>query len=101
MYPQPPTPPMHYHHTFGFYQSRPYQPLSSPPKAAPISLGHFLENFVKSMTTSSLQFQQSTQASLKNLELQVSLMVKEISEIKAQKRGEKLEVALKSLKSLL
>ena len=45
------------------------------------------------MTISSLQFQQSTQTSLQNLEIQVSLMAREISDIKAQRSGEKLEVA--------
>ena len=44
------------------------------------------------MAISSLQFQQSTQVSLKNLELQMSLMANEINEIKAQKSGEELEV---------
>ena len=45
------------------------------------------------MAISSLQFQETTQASLQNLEIQMSLMAKEISEIKAQKSGEELEVA--------
>ena len=44
------------------------------------------------MVISSLQFQETTQASLQNLEIQMSLMAKEISEIKAQKKGEELEV---------
>ena len=45
------------------------------------------------MAIYSLQFQENTQASLQNLEIQMSLMAKEISEIKAQKSGEELEVA--------
>ena len=44
------------------------------------------------MAISSLQFQETTQASLQNLEIQMSLMTKEISEIKAQRNGEELEV---------
>ena len=49
------------------------------------------------MAISSLQFQQTTQASLQNLEIQVSIMAKEISEIKAQMSGEELEVAPQEL----
>ena len=45
------------------------------------------------MAVSSLQFQETTQVSCHNLEIQVSLMAKEISEIKSQRSGEKLEVA--------
>ena len=44
------------------------------------------------MAISSLQFQQSTQASLQNLEIQVNLMAKEISQIKVQRSGKELEV---------
>ena len=44
------------------------------------------------MTISSLQFQETTQVSLQNLEIQVNLMAREISEIKAQRSGEELEV---------
>ena len=44
------------------------------------------------MAISSLQFQETTQVSLQNLEIQMSLMAKEISEIKAQKSGEELEI---------
>ena len=49
------------------------------------------------MAISSLQFQQSTQASLQNLKIQVSIMAIEISEIKAQRSGEELEVAPQEL----
>ena len=49
------------------------------------------------MAISSLQFQETTQASHQNLEIQMSLMAKEISEIKAQKSGEELEVAPQEL----
>ena len=49
------------------------------------------------MAISSLQFQQSTQTSLQNLKIQVSLMAKEISEIKVQMSGEELEVAPQEL----
>ena len=44
------------------------------------------------MAISSLRFRETTQASLQNLEIQMSLMTKEISEIKAQRNGEELEV---------
>ena len=44
------------------------------------------------MAISSLQFQETTQASLQNLEIQMSLMAKEISEIKVQRSGKELEV---------
>ena len=63
------------------------------PQATSISQGPSLEDLVKSMAISSLQFQETTQVSLQNLEIQMSLMAKEISEIKAQKSGEELEVA--------
>ena len=53
------------------------------------------------MAISSLQFQETTQVSLQNLEIQMSLMAKEICEIKSQKSGEELEVAPKSLRSNL
>ena len=53
----------------------------------------FLEDLVKSMAISSLQFQQSNQVSLQNLEIEMNLMAREISEIKAQRSGEELEVA--------
>ena len=52
------------------------------------------------MAISSLPFQEITQVSLQNLEMQMSLMAREISEIKAQKSGEELEVAPKSLRNL-
>ena len=58
-----------------------------------MSQGPSLEDLVKSMAISSLQFQESTQVSLQNLEIQMSLMAREISEIKAQRSGEELEVA--------
>ena len=94
MYPQQPNPPMHYDYTPRFYQPQSYKPPPPPPhQATPISQGPSLEDLVKSMVISSLQFQQSTQVSLQNLEIQVNLMAKEISEIKAQRSGEELEVA--------
>ena len=93
MYPQQPTPPMHYDYTPRFYQPQPYEPPPPPPQAIPISQGPSLEDLVKSMAISSLHFQQITQSSLQNLEIQVNLMAREISEIKAQRSGEELEVA--------
>ena len=44
------------------------------------------------MAISFLQFQETTQVSLQNLEIQVSIMAKEISEIKAQRSGDEFEV---------
>ena len=94
MYPHQPAPPMHYDYTPRFYQLQSYEPPPPPlHQAIPISQGPSLEDLVKSMAISSLQFQESTQVSLQNLEIQVNLMAKEISEIKAQKSGEELEVA--------
>ena len=93
MYPHQPTPPTNYDYTPGSYQPQPYEPPPPPQQAIPISQGPSLEDLVKSMAISSLQFQQSTQVSLQNLEIQVNLMAKEISEIKAQRSGEELEVA--------
>ena len=84
---------MHYDYTPRFYQPQPYEPPPPPTQAIPISQGPSFEDLVKSMVISSLQFQETTQASLQNLEIQMSLMAKEISEIKAQKSGEVLEVA--------
>ena len=84
---------MHYDYTPRFYQPQSYEPPPPPPQGTPISQGPSLEDSVKSIAISSLQFQQSTQASLQNLEIQVNLMAKEISEIKAQRSGEELEVA--------
>ena len=92
MYPQQPTPPMHYDYTPKFYHPQSYEPSPPPPQATQISQGPSLEDLVKSMAISSLQFQETTQATLQNLEIQMSLMAKEISEIKAQRSGEKLEV---------
>ena len=92
-HPKPPAPPMHYHYTPRFYQPQSYEPSPPPPQATPISQGPSLEDLVKSMAISSLQFQQSTQSSLQNLEIQMSLMANELSEIKAQRSGEELEVA--------
>ena len=66
-------------------------------QATPISQGPSLEDLVKSMAISSLQFQKTTQVSFQNLEIQVSLMAKEISEIKAQMSGEELEAAPQEL----
>ena len=45
------------------------------------------------MANSSLLFQETTQATLKILELQVRLMAKEISEIKPERSSEEVEVA--------
>ena len=97
MYPHQPTPPIHYDYTPRFYQPLSYEPSPPPPQAIPISQGPSLEDLVKSMTISSLQFQETTQASLQNLEIQMSLMAKEICEIKSQKSGEELEVAPQEL----
>ena len=83
MYPQQPTLAMHYDYTSRFYQPQSYEQPPPPPQAIPISQGPSLKNLVKSMVISSLQFQETTQASLQNLEIQMSLMAKEISEIKA------------------
>ena len=66
-------------------------------QATPTSQGPSLEDIVKSIAISSLQFQETTQAYLQNLEVQVSLMAREISEIKAKKSGEELEVAPQEL----
>ena len=55
MYPQQPTPPMHYDYIPRFYQPQPYEP--PPPQDVPISQGPSLEKLVKFMVTSSLQFQ--------------------------------------------
>ena len=60
MYPQPPTLPMHYDYTPKFYQPQPYKPPLPPPQAIPISQGPSLEDLVKSMAISSLQFQETT-----------------------------------------
>ena len=79
-YPQQPTFLMHYDYTPSFYQPQSYKPPPPPHQAIPISQGLFLEDLVKSMAISSLQFQQSTQASHQNLEIQMSLMAREISE---------------------
>ena len=92
---------MHYDYNLGFYQPQPYEPPPSPPPTTPISQGPFLEDLVKSMAISSLQFQQSTEASFTNLEFQMSLMTKEFSAIKAQKNDEELEVAPNCLRSHL
>ena len=84
MYPHQPAPPMHYDYTPRFYQLQSYEPPPPPlHQAIPISQGPSLEDLVKSMAISSLQFQESTQVSLQNLEIQLSLMVNELSEIKA------------------
>ena len=52
----PPTPPMHYDYTLRFYQPQPYESPPPPHQATPISQGPFLEDLVKSMAISSLQF---------------------------------------------
>ena len=57
MYPQQPTPPIHYDYTPRFYQPQSYEPPPPPPQAIPISQGPSLEDLVKSMAISSLQFQ--------------------------------------------
>ena len=57
MYPQQPTPPMHYDYTPRFYQPQPYEPPPPPHQAIPISQGPSLEDLVKSMAIFSLQFQ--------------------------------------------
>ena len=44
-------------------------------------------HLVKAMATSSMQFQQTTQAFIKNLKMQMGQMAKEISEIKAHGSG--------------
>ena len=96
---------MHYDYTPKFYEPQSYEPPPPPPQGTPISQGPSLEDLVKSIAIFSLQFQQSTQVSFKNLKLQMSLMAKEISEIKAQKSGEELKeelkVASKSIRSHL
>ena len=89
---------MHYDYTPRFYQPQSYEPPPPPPhQAISISQGPSLEDLVKSMVISSLQFQETTQASLQNLEIQMSLMANELSEIKAQRSGEELEVAPQEL----
>ena len=75
--PHPPTPPMHYDYTPLFYQPQSYEPPPPPPQGTSINQGPSLEDLVKSMAISSLQFQESTQVSLQNLEIQLSLMVKD------------------------
>ena len=42
------------------------------------------------MTTSSMQFQQTTQAPIKSMEIQVSQMAKEMSEMRASQGSDKL-----------
>ena len=54
IYPQQPTPPMHYDYTPRFYQPEPYEPPPPPPQATQISQGPSLEDLVKSMAISSL-----------------------------------------------
>ena len=56
IYPQQPTPPMHYDYSPRFYQPQPYEPPPPPHQAIPISQGPSLEDLVKSMATS-IQFQ--------------------------------------------
>ena len=51
---------MHYDYTPRFYQPQPYEPPPLPYQAIPISQGPFLEDLVKSMAISSLQFQETT-----------------------------------------
>ena len=84
---------MHYDYTPRFYKPPPYEPPPPPPQTTQISQGPSLEDLVKSMAISSLQFQETTQVSLQNLEIRMNLMAREISEIKAQMSGEELEVA--------
>ena len=56
MYLQQQTPPMHYDYTPIFYQPQSYEPPPPPHQATQISQNPSLEDLVKSMVISSLQF---------------------------------------------
>ena len=60
MYPQQPIPTMHYDYTPRFYQPQSYEPSPPPHQATLISQGPSLEDLVKTMAISSLQFQETT-----------------------------------------
>ena len=51
IYPQPPTPPMHYDYTPKFYHPQSYEPSPPPPQTMPISQGPSLEDLVKSISS--------------------------------------------------
>ncbi|XP_027157925.1 uncharacterized protein LOC113759552 [Coffea eugenioides] len=66
----------------GFQQ--PWQPTSQPSSS---NSGSSLEDIVKSLATSTAQFQQKTRASMKNLEIQISHMAIAINSLESQVFG--------------
>ena len=87
----PPPTLLQYNQPLGFQQPRNFAPThtNNPPLSHPSSSTQnlSLEDLVKVMATSSMQFQQITQAFIKNLKLQMGQMAKEIGEIKAHGSG--------------
>ena len=65
-----------------FFQPRPQQAYQHPPP--PQNSGPSLEEIVKTLAFSTLQFQQETRTSIRNLETQVSQLANIVARIEAQ-----------------
>lgn len=74
-------------HPQGFNQPRMQQPYQPRPQHMSQNKGTSLEDLVKSLATSSLQFQQEARTTIKNLETQVSQLASTVGKLEAQESG--------------